>query len=222
VILRHGREVTTLTIDSPATRNALGSRSLADLAAALAVAGADPQVRVIVITANGTVFSSGADRTELGDPAAVERIVDRLEAVLRLIAETPKPVVCRVNGDAYGAGLAIVAAADLAVTVCQARFALPEVRFGLVATVAAAVAVPRIGATAALDLMLTGRTIDGVEAARLGLVTTVVDDEPALDDLMAERLQELAAGGAEALHQTKVLVRQLVNVKVDGTDVPVG
>jgi enoyl-CoA hydratase/carnithine racemase len=209
MIRREGREVTTLTIDVPASRNALGSAALGELAAAITEAGADPAVRIVVITATGTVFSSGADRSELGDADAVQRIADRLAAVLTLIAEVPQPVVCRVNGDAYGAGLAILAAADLALTVRRARFALPEVRFGLVPTLAAAVCTPRIGPTAALDLMLTGRTIDGAEAAALGLVAAAAADEIALDEMLGARLEELLAADPEALRRTKTLVRRL-------------
>lgn len=209
MIRRQGQEVTTLTIDAPATRNALGTEALGELVAALSDIAADPKVRVVLIGATGPVFSSGADRSELGDPATVARIVDRLGAVLTRIAELPQPVVCRVNGDAYGAGLAILAAADLAVTVRRARFALPEVRFGLVPTLAVEACVPRIGLTAALDLALTGRTIDGGEAAILGLVCAAVDDEAALDAAVAARVEVLLAAEPEALGATKTLVRRL-------------
>jgi enoyl-CoA hydratase/carnithine racemase len=229
MIRREGREVTTLTIDVTASRNALGSAALGELAAGLTEAGADPAVRIVVITATGRVFSSGADRSELHEAAAMARIVDRLATVLTLIAELPQPVVCRVNGDAYGAGLAILAAADLALTVRRARFALPEVRFGLVPTLAAAVCVPRIGLTAALDLMLTGRTIGGAEAAALGLVAAAADDDVALDEMMSARLQELLAADPEALCHTKALIRQLtgqglsaINTGVDQRDSAMG
>jgi len=118
------------------------------------------------------------------------------------------PVVCRVNGAAFGAGLAILAAADISVATSDAVFGLPEVRLGLVAGPAAVACLGRIGQTAALDVLLTGRRFGAHDAERMHLLSEVV----ARDDLDAnvERcIADLLLGDADALAATRRLVRQL-------------
>lgn len=205
---RDERGVVTITVDDAPTRNALGTAILANLDQCLADLAGDPSVRVLVLTGAGTVFSSGADRAELGDPAAVALSTGLLSSVLARIEDSPVPVVARVNGAAFGAGLAVAAAADISVAVSDAVFGLPEVRFGLVAGPAAAACVPRIGRTAALDLLLTGRRFDATEALRIGLVT-VVADRAGLDGAVAAVTADLLAGDHTALAATRRLVRQL-------------
>jgi methylglutaconyl-CoA hydratase len=226
-LTRDDRGVVTCTLDDPPTRNALGTAALRDSGRALAELSADPSVRVVVLTGAGGVFSSGADRRELGDPAAVEAAVGLLSEILIRIEESPVPVVCRVNGAAFGAGLAIVAAADIAVAVPGAVFGFPEVRFGLVPGPAAAASLARIGQTAALDLLLTGRRFGADEAVRLGLIAAVAGGgvlnpagaagdglDPAvaagaLDSAVAAVVGDLLAGDPAALRATRALVRGL-------------
>lgn len=205
---RDERGVVTLTVDDAPTRNALGTAVLSDIDAALADLAGDPSARVLVLTGAGTVFSSGADRAEIGDPELVARSTALLSSVLARIEDSPVPVVCRVNGAAFGAGLAIAAAADISITVSDAVFGLPEVRFGLVAGPAAATCVPRIGRSAGLDLLLTGRRLTAAEAGSLGLVTAVVAP-PGLDGAVAAVIADLLAGDRAALAATRRLVRQL-------------
>ena len=191
-LTRDDRGVATYTVDDAPTRNALGTAALLDLDQALAGLAADPAIRVVVLTGADAVFSSGADRSELGDPALIESSTRLLSRILTRIEESPAPVVARVNGAAIGAGLAIAAAADIAVAAEEAFFVLPEVRFGLVAGPAAAACLTRMGQTAGLDLMLTGRRFGAAEAARLHLVATVVpraDLDPAVDAVIADLLQ---------------------------------
>jgi enoyl-CoA hydratase/carnithine racemase len=205
---RDERGVVTYTVDDAPTRNALGTAVLRDLDQALADLAADPSVRVILLTGGGTVFSSGADRGELGDPAAVEASTRLLSSILTRIEDSAVPVVCRVNGAAFGAGLAIVAAADISVAVSDAAFGLPEVRFGLVAGPAAATCVARAGQAAGLDLLLTGRRFDATEAGRLNLVTAVVD-RAGLDTKVETVISDLLLGDYAALAATRRLVRRL-------------
>jgi enoyl-CoA hydratase/carnithine racemase len=195
-------------MDDAPTRNALGTAALRDIDRALADLAGDPSVRVVVFTGAGTVFSSGADRSELGDLAKVESATELLSAILSRIEDSPVPVICRVNGAAVGAGLAIAAAADIAIAASDAFFALPEVRFGLVPGPAAAACLTRMGQTAGLDLMLTGRRFGADEAGRLHLVASVVARDElnaAVDALVADLLQ----GDYAALGATRSLVRRL-------------
>jgi methylglutaconyl-CoA hydratase len=205
---RDARGVVTVTIDDAPTRNALGTAALGRLERVLADIAADRAVRVLVLTGAGTVFSAGADRAESGDPALVARAAGLLAEILARIESFPVPVVCRLNGPAFGSGLAIAAAADIAISVNGAAFGLPEVRFGLVAGPAAVTCVARIGRAAGLDLLLTGRRFSAPEAHRLGLVTAVVDSD-GLDDAVESVIADLLAGDRAALAATRRLVRQL-------------
>ena len=207
-LARDERGVVTYKVDDAPTRNALGTAVLRDLDQALAELAADSSVRVILLTGGGTAFSSGADRGELGDPAAVEASTGLLSSILTRIEDSAVPVVCRVNGAAFGAGLAIIAAADISVAVSDAVFGLPEVRFGLVAGPAAATCVARAGQAAGLDLLLTGRHFDAAEAGRLNLVTAVAD-RAGLDAAVETVISDLLLGDYAALAATRRLVRRL-------------
>ncbi|MFZ3295852.1 MAG: bifunctional riboflavin kinase/FAD synthetase [Mycobacterium sp.] len=207
-LTRDERGVVTYTLDDPATRNAMSTRVLADLDRTLAALAQDAAVRVIVFTGAGSTFSSGADRSELGDPATIEKTTALLSSILTRIDSSPVPVMCRVNGAAFGAGLAVVAAADISIAADDAVFGLPEVRFGLVAGPAAAACMARIGQTAALDLLLTGRRFGAREADRMHLLSAVVE-RAVLDDTVEARISELLLGDYDALAATRRLARQL-------------
>jgi riboflavin kinase / FMN adenylyltransferase len=207
-LTRDERGVVTYVLDDPATRNAMSTRVLADVDRTLAALAEDPSVRVIVFTGAGSTFSSGADRAELGDPATIEKTTALLSSILTRMDDSPVPIVCRVNGAAFGAGLAIVAAADLSIAAVDAVFGLPEVRFGLVAGPAAAACLPRMGQTAALDLLLTGRRFGAHEADRIHLVSAVVE-RAMLDEAVEARIAELLLGDHGALAATRRLVRRL-------------
>jgi riboflavin kinase/FMN adenylyltransferase len=206
--LRDERGVVTCTVEDASTRNALSLELLRDIDETLRRLADDPAVRVIVFTGAGTTFSSGANRAELGDSSIVERTTELLSRILEQIDRSPVPLVCRVNGAAFGAGLAIVATADLSVAVATAQFALPEVRFGLVGGPAAAACVRRMGETAALDLFLTGRRFDAMEAERLHLVTRTVKAEE-LDAATEAVVTDLLLGDPRALAAGKEVVRAL-------------
>jgi methylglutaconyl-CoA hydratase len=205
---RDERGVVTYTVDDPATRNALSTGVLEDIDRTLSTLAEDASVRVIVFTGAGHTFSSGADRSELGDPATIEKATSLLSSILVRIDNSPVPVMCRVNGAAFGAGLAIVAAADISIAASGAVFGLPEVRFGLVAGPAAAACLSRIGQAAALDVLLTGRRFDAKEAGQMHLLAAVVPDDE-LDAAVEARVAELLLGDYDAVAATRRLVRQL-------------
>jgi len=207
-LTRDDRGVVTYTVDDAPTRNALGTAALLDIDRVLADVAADPSARVLVLTGAGTVFSSGADRSELGDPALIESSTRLLTQILTRMDESPVPVVGRVNGAAIGAGLAIAAAADIAIAAEDAFFVLPEVRFGLVPGPAAAACAARMGQTAGLDLMLTGRRFGAAEAKALHLVARVAP-RGELDAAVGAVIADLLAGDAAALAATRRLVRRL-------------
>jgi methylglutaconyl-CoA hydratase len=200
--------VTTLTLDSPANRNALSSQLMQDLLDGLTAALTDPAVRVVVLSHAGPVFCSGADLKETAAAQAGGRVpAEMLADVLAALWEFPKPVVARIAGPARAGGLGLIAAADIAVCTRAATFAFSEVRLGVIPAVISATVLPRLSPRAAAELFLTGEVFDGARAARAGLVTAAVTDEE-LDGAVAGYCDSLVRGGPLALAGTKQLLRR--------------
>ena len=200
--------VATLTLDSPANRNALSSGLIDELLTGLASALADPAVRVIVLSHTGPVFCSGADLKETAAALSGDGVpAGRMGEVLGAIWESPKPVVARVAGPARAGGLGLVAAADLAVCTTDATFAFSEVRLGVIPAVISATVLPRLSPRAAAELYLTGATFDGSRAAEIGLVTAAVPAE-ALDETVRGYVAALVRGAPRALAGAKQLLQR--------------
>jgi methylglutaconyl-CoA hydratase len=194
------RNVATVTLDSPANRNALSRTLLEQLDARLRDALADDAVRVLVLSHTGSVFCSGADLKEPPGPDAPLSLPD----VLNLLWTAPKPVVARVGGHARAGGIGLVAACDVAVAARDATFAFSEVRLGVVPAIISLVTLPRLCHARALELYLTGDTFDGARAAEIGLVAAVADD---VDGTVGEYVDKLRLGAPGALAATKRLLR---------------
>ncbi len=205
-LVRGAREgpVVTLTLDSPANRNALSRRLLADLASALAGARADPSVRAVVVTGSGTTFCSGADLAERLHPPEGDPPVT-VPAVLSAIAAMPQPVIARVNGHVRAGGIGLVCACDLAVAPRGATFSFSEVRVGVAPAVVAVPVLHRMARRAFDRYALTGDVFDAAEAARTGVLSAAVDDAEALDTWVAEALRSLLRAAPAAVCATKGL-----------------
>jgi methylglutaconyl-CoA hydratase len=202
----HG--VTTLTLDSPANRNALSTPLMTQLLAGLATAVADEAVRVVVISHTGPVFCSGADLKETAAAYSSGTVpVSMLGDVLAAVWECPKPVVARVAGPARAGGLGLIAAADVAVCAREATFAFTEVRLGVIPAVISATVLPRLAPRAAAELYLTGDTFDGKRAEEIGLVTAARPAD-AVDATVAAYCAALVRGAPKALAGTKELLRR--------------
>jgi methylglutaconyl-CoA hydratase len=200
--------VTTLTLDSPANRNALSSALMRELLDGLTAALTDASVRAVVISHTGAVFCSGVDLKETAAAGSGDRVPAEMMAdVLAAIWEFPKPVVARVGGPARAGGLGLIAAADIALCTHEATFAFSEVRLGVIPAVISATVLPRLSPRAAAELYLTGEVFDGHRAAAIGLVTAAVPADE-LDAAVARYCSALVRGGPLALAGTKQLLRR--------------
>jgi len=167
--------VATVVLDRPQRRNALSDEMLSGLAAAMAQLDVDADVRCIVVAGSDRVFASGADieallRRDHLSVYAGERA--RCWAALRRIAT---PVVAAVSGACLGGGFELALYADVVVAAQTARFGLPETGLGLIPGAGGTQLLPRaVGKALAMDMILTGRTLDAAEAERAGLVSRVV------------------------------------------------
>lgn len=209
--------IATITLDSPHNANALSFRLLTELTAELERAMADPAVRVVVLTGAGKVFCAGADLKEASStptaggsggssPRVGTAAAPLMSGVMRLVWDSPKPVICRVNGAARAGGIGLVAAADIAIAADSASFAFSEVRIGVVPAVISVPCLRRMPSRAAAEYFLTGEVFDARRAAEIGLLTKAV----AADDLDAETeryARMLLRGAPRALAATKEVLR---------------
>jgi methylglutaconyl-CoA hydratase len=200
------RGVATLTLDSPANRNALSRAMRAQLRAALAAALADDAVRVVALDHTGRVFCSGMDLSEAAGGAAQEQGVREFPEILQTIWTSPKPVLAVVRGPARAGGVGLLAACDVVVAGASATFGFSEVRLGIVPAVISAVVLPRMLTHVAHRLMLTGEVFDAAAAAAGGLVDLAVPDDE-VDAAVTAQVTALAAGAPAALAETKRLLR---------------
>ncbi|MFD7492278.1 enoyl-CoA hydratase family protein [Streptomyces sp. NPDC059832] len=187
----HDRGITTLTLDSPANRNALSAALVGELSTALDACAADDTVRAVVLTHTGNTFCAGADLTGPPDPAA-------FVALMRQIVALPKPVVARVTGHVRAGGLGLLGACDISAAGPEASFALTESRLGLAPAVISLPLLPRTDPRAAARYYLTGERFEATEAARIGLITLAAEEvdkglAPVLDGLRKASPQGLAA-----------------------------
>ncbi|MFE3329118.1 enoyl-CoA hydratase family protein [Streptomyces sp. NPDC059176] len=201
----HERGIATLTLDSPANRNALSARLVGELAEALAACGKDPSVRAVVLTHTGNTFSAGADLKEPPNPYTYV-------ALLRQIVELPKPVVCRVTGHVRAGGLGLVGACDVAAASTASDFAFTEVRIGVAPAVISLPLLPRLEPRAAARYYLSGERFDAADAARAGLLTLADDD---VDAALAPVLDGFRRASPQALDATKQLLTARVRETFD-------
>jgi enoyl-CoA hydratase/carnithine racemase len=204
VDVQHGDGIRTLTLNSPANRNALSERLLAQLEQALRDATSDPDVRAVVLTGTGTVFCSGADLSERGTAAP-----NRMPAILTSVVESPVPVLVRVNGHARAGGIGLIAAADMAVAAEAATFAFTEVRVGVAPAMILVPALRVMDRRFLTRATLTGERFGAAEAVGAGLLTAVTPDEAALDAWVADRTTALRQAAPGAVRATKELLRTL-------------
>ena len=196
VVDTRARGVATLTLDAPATRNALSAYLVRDLADALTDCGKDPAVRAVVLTHTGSTFCAGADLKQPPDPAA-------FVALLRQLLELPKPVIARVTGHVRAGGLGLLGACDLAIAGPGSSFAFTEVRIGVAPAVISMPLLPRLDPRAAARHYLTGDRFDAVEAVRSGLLTEAAED---VDTALEPILDGLRSSAPGALAETKRLL----------------
>jgi methylglutaconyl-CoA hydratase len=174
-------------------------------------------VRVVVLTGEGSSFCAGADIGYMRDAADLsydENLEDarRLAAMFRAVDECPKPVVAKVRGAAMGGGAGLIAAADVVVADEGARFAFSEVRLGIAPATIAPYVLRKIGHSRARSLFLSGERFGAARAREIGLVHEVVSSDE-LETAVGGTVGRLLQGGPHAQAAVKGLLRQLETVE---------
>ena len=206
------RGVCTLTLNRPRQYNALSDAVLDELDAALLASGENPEVRCVVIAANGPAFCAGHDLRELRaseDRRVHEATFARCSGLMQRIVAHPVPVIARVQGLATAAGCQLVASCDLAVAAERAQFAVSGIRAGLFCSTPAVALSRAIAPKRAFEMLVTGDLIAAVTARDWGLVNAVVTDA-ALDEGVARYTDSICAKSRHAIRRGKALFHRQI------------
>ena len=204
----------TIRLNRPDAMNALNTRLMAELAAAMTAADRNDKIRCIILTGSEKAFAAGADVREMSAKSYVDVFFDDLfgpEA--EAIARVRKPVVAAVAGYCLGGGCELAMMCDFIIAADNAKFGQPEINLGIVAGMGGTQRLTRaVGKAKAMDMNLTGRFMDAAEAERAGLVSRVVPCKQLMEEVM-----KVAAKIAEKSAVTAMAVKESVNRATETT-----
>ena len=207
------RGIATLTLARPDKHNAMSAQMIADLTEAAARLGADPSVRAVVLTGAGASFCAGGDLRWMqqqmqADDATRAAEAKKLAMMLKALNELPKPLIGRINGQAFGGGIGLISVCDVAIGSDTARFGLTETRLGLIPATIGPYVVARMGEARARRVFMSARLFDAAEAVDLGLLARAV--APAdLDAAVEAEVTPYLSCAPGAVAEAKALVRAL-------------
>ena len=207
------RGVARLTLNVPDRHNALSGMMITELTKAAEQLGSDDVVRVVVLTGEGKSFCAGGDlgwMKRQRNQTREERMEGTLELarMLRAMNELPKPVIGRIQGQAFGGGIGMMSICDVAIGVDTAKFGLTETRLGLIPATIGPYVVARMGEGNARRVFMSGRRFDAHEAEKLGLLAKVVSKDE-LDSAVEAEVEPYLSTAPGAVAASKALVRSL-------------
>jgi enoyl-CoA hydratase/carnithine racemase len=207
-VRRDTRGVAVVTVGNAAKLNTLNTRVMNELVAAVQRLGADDALRAVVLRGSGErAFIGGADITEMAglDPISARAFITMVHRSCDVFRRLPVPVIARIQGYVFGAGVEVAAACDMRVAGIGSQFGMPEVRLGIPSVVEAALLPQLIGWGRTRQLLLTGDPIDAATAHAWGLVEEVVPPEQ-LDDTVDRIVESILASGPRAIRLQKELI----------------
>lgn len=213
------RGVQTLRMQRADKHNALDPELIDALTHALNDAAHNQDIRVLILTGEGSSFCSGADLSWMRasvDYTEQQNREDaaRLATLMRSLALSPKPTIARINGPAFGGGVGLIACCDIAISIDSAVFAFSETRLGLVPAVISPYILMSIGPRQARKLFMTAERFNAQQALDWQLIHHCAN-QASIDDVIAEHIQHLLKAGPEALKHCKELVPLLNNETLD-------
>lgn len=207
------RGVATLTLDRAEKHNALSAEMIADLTEAAERLGKDPAVRVVVLTGKGKSFCAGGDlgwmkEQMIADAATRAAEARKLAEMLGALDRMPKPLIGKVQGQAFGGGIGMMSVCDVAVGVEGAKFGLTETRLGLIPATIGPYVVARMGAARARRVFMSARIFAADEAVALGLLAKAVPAD-ALDAAVEAEVVPYLSCAPGAVARAKALIAKL-------------
>ncbi len=212
-IEKDARGVAVLALTRAEKHNAMSGEMIAELTEAAAMLGADPDVRVVVLTGSGASFCAGGDlgwmKAQMTASRA-ERMAEagKLAGMLRAFNELPKPLIGRVQGNAFGGGVGLISVCDVAIAAEGVKLGLTEVRLGLVPATISPYVLARMGEAMARRVFMSGRIFEAAEGRALGLLARVVIPEH-LDLAVEAEVKPYLGAAPSAVAAAKALARSL-------------
>lgn len=202
--------IATLTLNNPEALNAVGPESHTELTWVFRALANRADIDVVVFTGAGRAFCAGGNlewmEETAADPGRFLPLIEEIKHIVLSMLEFPKPLVCRMNGDAVGLGATLAVCCDIVIASEEARFGDPHVRVGLTAGDGAALVLPHlIGHMRAKELLLIGDLITAAEARDYGIITQVVPAAE-LDAKVSQVAAKLARGAQQAIRYTKAVL----------------
>ena len=183
ILVTREERVATITLNRPEALNALNSQVMIEFTTAAAELDTDPGIGAIIVTGNEKAFAAGADIKEMADLSFADVFSADFFAAWSKFAATRTPTIAAVAGYALGGGCELAMTCDVLIAADSAKFGQPEIKLGVLPGMGGSQRLTRaIGKAKAMDLILTGRTIDAAEADRSGLVSRVVPADSLLDE----------------------------------------
>ncbi len=208
---RKQNQVMTICLADRENRNALSQKLVEQLLCAINDAQTDGEIRVVVLTNSGPVFCAGAD---LKSNPSNEDYGTKVVKLFKCLADSPKPIVGRINGHCLGGGLGLLAATDIAIGLETAKLGFTEVRVGVAPAIISVLCLPKMALTQASDAFLRGKLFLAPEAVKLGLLNAAVPTS-SLDEAVKQVVDDLLLGEPNALAACKSLLRQVPNMSRD-------
>jgi methylglutaconyl-CoA hydratase len=216
ILIDIDQQVGIVTLNRPDKHNAFDDVLIRDLTQVLRDLEANPDVRIVVLSAMGKSFSAGADLNwmkRISEYSQEQNFTDAmaLAELMRTLHDLKKPTIARVHGAAYGGGVGLVACCDIAVASAAASFALSEVRIGLIPAVISPYVIAAMGERAARRYFLTGERFDAAEAFRMGLVHDHTVDDDSMDRTINMIVEALLSAGPDSQREAKALIDAVAN-----------
>ena len=207
ILVSRAERVGTITLNRPEALNALNSQVMAEVTSAAADFDADPGIGAIIITGSAKAFAAGADIKEMATLSFSEVFGSDFFAAWGKLAAVRTPLIAAVGGYALGGGCELAMMCDVLIAAETAKFGQPEIKLGVLPGMGGSQRLTRaVGKAKAMDMILTGRTIDAAEAERIGLVSRVV----AADDLL-EEANAVAATISQMSRSASRMAKEAVN-----------
>jgi enoyl-CoA hydratase len=202
--------IATLTLNNPEALNAVGPEAHTELTWVFRALANRADIDVVIFTGAGRAFCAGGNLEWMEETAADPRrflpIIEEIKHIVLSMLEFPKPLICRMNGDAVGLGATLALGCDIIIASEEARFGDPHVRVGLTAGDGAALILPHlIGHMRAKEMLLIGDLISAAEGREYGLINHVVPAAE-LDAKVSQIVTKLARGAQQAIRYTKAVL----------------
>jgi methylglutaconyl-CoA hydratase len=213
LLVNFADSVATVTLNRPAVRNAFNAVLITELTAVFQTLGQNPEVRIIILAAEGVSFCAGADLNWMKSMASYsyeENIEDAasLAKMLRIIDTTPQPIIAKIQGDVYAGGVGLVAVCDIAVANEESGFCLSEAKLGLIPATISPYVIRAMGVQACRRYFITAERFSAKLAYEMGLVH-ILTTSVALDSEISKLCKGLLKNGSQAMNASKKLIQDV-------------